>query len=383
MHRIAIFLLVVNVLSISIHAYVGSRILAVLPHASLAAKFVWPVLSALFFVIIATPFVARAAAPSIWTKAVVVVGFSWMGLVFLLLVAGFAGDLSAILLRLAGWTLRQDLSTVSRWIRVVFLVSAPLAAVHGIFQALRPPEIREIEIPVAGLAREWDGVRIAHVTDTHIGPILGRTWTEDLVRRVDSAKPDIVVHTGDLVDGSVGALREAVEPLARLKGREGTFFVTGNHEGYSGIGPWCDQMRAWGWDVLNNEHRILSRQGARLAIAGITDAHERLPTGTPPDIAQALLGVPSDVPVILLAHQPVQALRAQGKGVSLQLSGHTHGGQIWPFNLLVRLQQPMVAGYARVGDVPVFTSRGAGFWGPPMRIGASAEVPILVLRRKD
>jgi hypothetical protein len=119
-----------------------------------------------------------------------------------------------------------------------------------------------------------------------------------------------------------------------------------------------------------------------LAIAGITDAHERLPTGTPPDIAQALLGVPSDVTVILLAHQPVQALRAQGKGVSLQLSGHTHGGQIWPFNVLVRLQQPMVSGYARVGDVPVFTSRGAGFWGPPMRIGASAEVPILVLRRK-
>ena len=381
--RIALFLLVVNLVSISIHAYVGSRILAVLPPASLAAKLVWPALTTLFFLMIATLFVARVAPPSIWSKSVVVAGFTWMGLAFLLLAAGFAGDLSGLLLRFAGWILQQDLSVQSRWIRAAFLVAAPLAAVHGIFQALRPPQIREIEIPVAGLAHEWDGVRIAHVTDTHIGPILGKAWTEDLVRRVDSTKPDIVVHTGDLVDGTVGALRNAVEPLSRLKGREGTFFVTGNHEGYSGIGPWCDQMRAWGWDVLANETRILSRHGARLAIAGITDAHEGgLRHGTAPDVVEALRGVPSDVPVVLLAHQPVQALLAQGKGVSLQLSGHTHGGQIWPFNLLVRLQQPMVSGYARVGDVPVFTSRGAGFWGPPMRIGARAEVPILVLRRK-
>jgi uncharacterized protein len=380
--RIAVFLLVVNVVSISIHAYVGSRILAAMPPASPAPRFVWPVLAGLYFLMVAALFLARTGHPSIWTKSVVAAGFAWMGLAFLLLAAGLAGDLSGALLRLAAWMSGQDLSSISRWIRLGLLACAPLAAVHGIFQALRPPEIREIEIPVAGLAPAWDGVRIAHVTDTHIGPILGRSWTEDLVRRVDSARPDIVVHTGDLVDGSVGALRAEVEPLARLQGREGTFFVTGNHEGYSGIAPWCAQMRSWGWDVLANESRIVSRGGDRLAIAGITDAHEgALRDGTAPDVVRALRGMPADVPVVLLAHQPVQALQAQGMGVSLQLSGHTHGGQIWPFHFLVRLQQPMVAGYARVGDVPVFTSRGAGFWGPPLRIGARAEVPILVLRK--
>lgn len=380
--RIALFLLVVNAVSIAIHAYVGSRLIGVLPGGSLATKAVWSAIPVLFGLMVAAMFLSRTEHPSLATRFVVATGFVWMGLVFLALVGGLAGDLAGLVLRLAGAIFGQDVSRVSRWIRIACLGSVPLAAAYGVFQALRPPAIHEVEIPIAGLPPEWDGVRIAHVTDTHIGPILKKSWVEDLVRRVDSAKPDIVVHTGDLVDGSVGGLRDAVAPLARLKGREGTFFVTGNHEGYSGIRPWCDQMRVWGWDVLANQSRILSRGGAKLAIAGITDANEGgIRTGTAPDIAQALADVPAGVPVVLLAHQPRQAFQANGHGVSLQLSGHTHGGQIWPFQYLVKLQQPVVAGFAMVGDVPVFTSRGAGFWGPPLRIGAPAEVPILVLRR--
>ena len=234
---------------------------------------------------------------------------------------------------------------------------------------------------IPNLPPEFDGYRIAHVTDTHVGRILGRSWTADLARRVDSAAPDLVVHTGDLVDGTVEGMGRAVEPISRMRGKDGTFFVTGNHEAYSGIAPWVRFVQGMGWTVLANRHVLLHRGGAALCLDGITDAHEGgLVGGTAPDARAALSGVPAGMPVLLLAHQPRQALQAQGLGVSLQLSGHTHGGQLWPFHYLVRLQQPMVSGLARIGNVQVFTSRGAGFWGPPLRLFAPPEIPILVLR---
>ncbi|MEN9308754.1 MAG: hypothetical protein RL173_2686 [Fibrobacterota bacterium] len=375
------FLLVVNLVSISLHAYVGSRLASFFVPGSWAARSVWTGTWLLFATLIAGMFLSRAAIPAFPAKAVVVTGFVWMGVLFLLFTASLAGDALGGLARLASLVSGMDASGVVRCIRLALIALVPVAAFYGVWQALRPPAIHEVEVSVPGLAKEWDGARIAHLTDTHIGPILGRDWVEDLVRRVDSAKPDIVVHTGDLVDGSVGRLRSALEPLSRLRGREGTFFVTGNHEGYSGISSWCEQMRLWGWDVLTNESRILSRNGANLALVGITDAHEgAMHGGIAPDVARAVSGLADGAPRILLAHQPLQAFQAQGHGIALQLSGHTHGGQIWPFNFLVRLQQPMVAGFATIGDVRVFTSRGAGFWGPPLRLGAPAEVPILVLR---
>jgi predicted MPP superfamily phosphohydrolase len=191
-----------------------------------------------------------------------------------------------------------------------------------------------------------------------------------------------VVHTGDLVDGTVEGMGPSVEPLSRMHGKDGTFFVTGNHEAYSGIAPWVRFVQDMGWTVLVNRHVILHRDGASLCLAGVTDAHEGgMVGGIAPDPRAALEGVPAGVPIVLLAHQPRQALQAQGLGVSLQLSGHTHGGQLWPFHYLVRLQQPMVSGLARIGDMQVFTSRGAGFWGPPLRLFAPPEIPILVLRR--
>jgi len=379
--RIAVFLLVVNLISISLHAYVGARVASLLPVGSWGVKAVWIATWMLFATLIAGMFLSRASIPALAVKAIVVTGFVWMGVLFLLFTASLLGDAAGLLGKLAGIVSGVDPGQWVRGIRLALLASVPLVALYGIWQALRPPAIHEVEVRVPGLPKQWDGARVAHLTDTHVGPILGRGWVEDLVRRVDSAKPDIVVHTGDLVDGSVKGLRDALEPLSRLRGREGTFFVTGNHEGYSGITSWCEQMRVWGWDVLTNENRILSRDGANLAVVGVTDAHEgAMRGGIAPDVAKAVSNLPGGMPRILLAHQPLQAFQAQGHGISLQLSGHTHGGQIWPFNFLVRLQQPMVAGFATIGDVRVFTSRGAGFWGPPLRVGAPSEVPILILR---
>jgi len=249
----------------------------------------------------------------------------------------------------------------------------------AMFSALSAPELHDVSIRIPNLPAQFEGYRIAHITDTHISQILTASWTRNLVERVNAAKPDLVVHTGDLVDGPVASLEKSVAPFGELVGPK--YFVTGNHEAYSGMPEWTAVMRKLDFRVLDNESVDIVKDGAHMTLAGVTDYNEgRFFPSHESDPAKALAHVPAGVR-ILLAHQPRTALNAQGLGVSLQLSGHTHGGQIWPFHYLVRLQQPMNAGLAMVGKVQVFTSRGAGFWGPPLRLLAPNEVPILVLHR--
>lgn len=301
-------------------------------------------------------------------------GAFWMGLLFLLFTAVLAGEIlgwGAILARLPPGVVRA--------VRVIPVVLALVGSVWAVRNALADPLVHEIEVSVAGLDPAFDGYRLAHVTDTHLGPILGRPWMERLAARIDSARPDLVVHTGDLVDGPVERLADDVEPWGRLRGRDGALFVTGNHDVYSGARSWSAHVASLGVVVLRNSAFVVRRGGANLVVGGIPDLQERgFGTGVP-DPAQAFRDAPEGAR-ILLAHQPVQARDAQGLGVGLQLSGHTHGGQIWPFGFLVRLAQPVISGLGRVGDVPVFVSRGAGFWGPPLRLFSFPEVPILVLR---
>lgn len=301
-------------------------------------------------------------------------GAFWMGLLFLLFTAVLAGEIlgwGAILARLPPGVVRA--------VRVIPVVLALVGSVWAVRNALADPLVHEIEVSVAGLDPAFDGYRLAHVTDTHLGPILGRPWMERLAARIDSARPDLVVHTGDLVDGPVERLADDVEPWGRLRGRDGALFVTGNHDVYSGARSWSAHVASLGVVVLRNSAFVVRRGASNLVVGGIPDLQERgFGTGVP-DPALAFRDVPEGAR-ILLAHQPVQARDAQGLGVGLQLSGHTHGGQIWPFGFLVRLAQPVVSGLGRVGDVPVFVSRGAGFWGPPLRLFSFPEVPILVLR---
>ena len=380
--RIISFLLVVQGLSFLIHWHVGSRTAEVLALSGIGLKALWVVLAILFLSIPAAFAMARSSRFGTFGDALVWIGYAWMGIVFLLLAGTVAADLLGLLANLVGRIFGQDLSNIVRILHAAGLAVGLLGSIAGLKGALSAPEIHEVEIAIPNLPRPFDGYRIAHVTDTHVGRILGRAWTSALARRVDSAAPDLVVHTGDLVDGTVEGMGPAVEPLSRMHGKDGTFFVTGNHEAYSGIAPWVRFVQDMGWTVLANRHVLLHRGGASLCLAGVTDAHEGgMVGGIAPDPRAALAGVPAGIPVVLLAHQPRQALQAQGLGVSLQLSGHTHGGQLWPFHYLVRLQQPMVSGLARIGDVQVFTSRGAGFWGPPLRLFAPPEIPILVLRR--
>jgi predicted MPP superfamily phosphohydrolase len=241
------------------------------------------------------------------------------------------------------------------------------------------PAVRRVEIALARWPRAFDGFRIVQISDIHIGPLLGRGFARALSERVNALAPDLVAVTGDLVDGPVESLREEVAPFAELRGRHGVFFVTGNHDVYSGGEPWVEHVRALGMRPLRNE-RIAIGGDAGFDLAGVDDHRGDWMHGSSEDLGAALAGRDPSRPVVLLAHDPGSFRRASAEGVDLQLSGHTHGGQIWPFNFLVRLAVPWVAGLHRVGSSLLYVSRGSGFWGPPMRLLAPAEITELVLR---
>ena len=269
---------------------------------------------------------------------------------------------------------------------------ALLVTLLGFLNARRTPAVVRVDVPIKGLPAALHGFTLAQISDIHVGPTIKRAYLQRIVDKVNALRADVVAITGDLVDGKVAELAAHVAPLATLRSRHGTFFVTGNHEYYSGAHAWIDELRRLGLTVLMNEHVVLhhgvsvAAQGdsqimAPLVLAGVTDysAHHFDPAHRS-DPHAALEGAPLTAPVrVLLAHQPRSAAAAQAAGFDLQLSGHTHGGQFYPWNLLVRLQQPFTNGLHRLQNLWVYTSRGTGYWGPPKRFGAPSEITHLRL----
>jgi predicted MPP superfamily phosphohydrolase len=246
----------------------------------------------------------------------------------------------------------------------------------GLITARRRPGIVEIKIPVVGLPLALHGFSIAQITDVHVGPTIKRGFVEGIVERTNELKADMIAVTGDLVDGSVQQLSAHTAPLAGLKARHGAYFVTGNHEYYSGERAWTEEIRRLGLRVLKNEHIVLNHDGASLVLAGVTDvsAHHFDPAQRS-DPAEALRGAPSDAGVkVLLAHQPSSAMAAANAGFDVQISGHTHGGQFWPWNLFIHLFQPFSSGLHRLKNLWIYVSRGTGYWGPPNRFGVPSEI---------
>jgi predicted MPP superfamily phosphohydrolase len=379
--KILLFLLLVQTpISLLVHWTVGSRAVFAFALSDAQSRLLWIFLGAMMVAVPAALVLSRGKSIGWPVEFGSWLGYGWMGLVFVLFASCLCGEVLLLLPRLALALAGQDPTPLLRGTRGAALVLGFAGAAWGVRSALASPTLHEIEVRIPGLPTAFDGYRVAHLSDTHISALVGRDWAADLARRVDSASPDLVVHTGDLVDGTVAALGPAAAELLRAKGRDGAIFVTGNHETYSGAGEWVAFVESRGWTVLRNRNVALRRGNSEIRVAGLPDVHEGGPGGVRPDPDRALEGIPAGTPILLLAHQPVQARSVQGRGISLQLSGHTHGGQIWPFNHLVPLQQPLVEGFGRVGDVPVFTTRGAGFWGPPLRLFAPAEVPVLVLR---
>ncbi|MEU2154872.1 metallophosphoesterase [Streptomyces sp. NPDC019396] len=249
---------------------------------------------------------------------------------------------------------------------------------YGTYGVLRGPRVKKVTVPLAKLARGAHGYRIAVVSDIHLGPVLGRAHSQRIVDTINATQPDLVAVVGDLVDGSVADLGRAAEPLAQLRARDGAFFVTGNHEYFSGADAWVDHVRELGLTPLRNDRAEL----AAFDLAGVDDvAGER--EGHGPDFARALGDRDRSRASVLLAHQPVVIHDAVRHGVDLQLSGHTHGGQLWPGNFIAELANPTVAGLERYGDTQLYVSRGAGAWGPPVRVGAPSDITVVELASRQ
>jgi predicted MPP superfamily phosphohydrolase len=317
-------------------------------------------------------------------------GYVWFGLIVYLFLTLLVFEPIRIALR--GWVKRRPPDatepTHQAMDRRIFLartsaVAAGAAAVGlvgvGMATALGPPDLLRVPVRLRRLDPAFNGFRIALVSDIHLGPLAGRGHTERIVAMINETEPDLVAIVGDLVDGTVSELGSAAEPLRDLVSREGAFFVTGNHEYFvDDTAAWLRELERFGVQPLHNANTAIRRGAAAFDLVGVNDV-AGAQHSDPPDFDRALSGVDEARPTILLAHQPVQVEEASARGVDLQLSGHTHGGQMWPFHYIVRAVQPSLAGLSTVEGTQLYVTRGAGFWGPPVRIGAPPDITVLSL----
>jgi len=310
------------------------------------------------------------------------IGDTLLGAAWVMFVWSMLGQLVKVVLLIAG----VEDPTRSRLVAVAVLGSVVVLLMWGYLEAMRIPRVKNVDVVIPRLGPGTDGLRVAVITDTHYGPINRARWSAGVAARVNALGADVVCHVGDIADGTVDVREPQARPLASVEATSFRVYVTGNHEYFSEANGWLDYMESIGWAVLHNQHVIVERGGDRLVVAGVDDAtaHAAGVRGHGANLEAALAEADRTLPVLLLAHQPKQVADAMRAGVDLQISGHTHGGQIWPFNLLVRLEQPVVHGLSRHGDrTQLYTSRGTGFWGPPFRVFAPSEITVLTLRRPD
>ncbi|HWE29902.1 MAG TPA: metallophosphoesterase [Polyangia bacterium] len=304
--------------------------------------------------------------------------FIWMGMLIILPMVLVGADLIRAALHFGGGI--DDPERRLLFKRALGAAAATVAAGLGalaIREGTREPKVHEVEVTLDKLPRALDGFTIVQLTDVHVGPTIGHDFLQDVVARTNELQADVIAITGDLVDGSVAELQRAIAPIAGLRAKKGVYFVTGNHEYYAGVDEWLAHLRTLDVRVLRNE-RVALADG--LDLAGIDDLSGKNVPGHGPDLPRALAGRDDKRALVLLAHQPRVITTAAAHGVGLQLSGHTHGGQIWPWNFAVYLQQPFVAGLAKHKGTQIYVSRGTGYWGPPMRLGAPSEITRIRLR---
>ncbi len=365
------------------HVYVGARLIPdlLLGREGDAAAILFLVLSC---VLIPMGMLARSSVNPPWGDRIAWVGLLAMGLFSSLFVLTVLRDALLLILWLGNlaagaslpWT---ELRRASAWTVIVLALAGTLA---GFYNARRRARVVDVDVPIAGLPQDLDGFTIVQISDIHVGPTIKRRYVQAIVDAVNEQLPDMIAITGDVVDGSVEQLADQSRPLGELRAPFGVYLVTGNHEYYSGAAPWIAEFRRLGLRVLLNEHAVIHPSGLPVVVAGVTDysagAYDPHQRSNP---SAALAGAPADAAVrILLAHQPRSAPAAEPAGYTLQLSGHTHGGQFFPWGFFVRFQQPFTAGLHRLGKMWVYTSRGTGYWGPPKRLWAPSEITRLRLR---
>ena len=251
----------------------------------------------------------------------------------------------------------------------------------GYWQGSGDPNINHQIIRLPNLPKEFVGFKIAQISDLHIGTMIGPDYIESVIRATNAIGADIIALTGDIADGSLSSIKNDVQLLKALKAKEGVLYITGNHEYFWGVEDWLQVFKENGARTLLNEHIVLTRETSKLVIAGVTDfeSAKRHPTHVS-DPKAALLGAPEGVPKILLAHQPKSYKAAQEAGFDLQLSGHTHGGQFFPWSIFVALAHPYYRGLNKFENMWIYTSTGTGFWGPPLRFSVPKEIALIELR---
>lgn len=387
------FMIVAVVVIALMHFYIWKRLIRDTGAAARARRLLSVILITLSVLLIATLFLPwltgqMASAWYAWP------GYVWLGLAFYLCLCLLVLEPVRMMLQRRR-NKKPSESPVEGPVasatvnRRVFLartsaVAAGAASVglvgFGAANALGPPNLLQVPIHLRRLDPSFNDFRIAVVSDIHLGPLLGRSHTERIVEMINETDADLVAIVGDLVDGTVGELGHAAEPLQDLVSREGTFFVTGNHEYFvDDTVSWLRELERLGVQTLRNENTAIRRGSAAFNLAGVNDIAGKRYSDTP-DFDRALDGTDPSRPTVLLAHQPVMVTEAAARRVDLQLSGHTHGGQMWPFHYLVDAAQPALAGLSTVDATQLYVTRGAGFWGPPVRIGAPPDITVLTLR---
>jgi predicted MPP superfamily phosphohydrolase len=363
----------VLLLSLLLHLYIGIRLVPVLPLAAGVALSALLLASAL---LVPMAMLARRLLRPPLADRLTWAGMLCMGLFSSLLVLTLARELVLLVAAIGG----LDAPALGFRTAAAVPVLAIAFTLIGLVNARRTARVVHVTVPIANLPPALHGFRIVQISDIHVGPTIKRDYVEAIVARVNALEPDVVAITGDLVDGSVAELAAHVAPLAGLRARHGSFFVTGNHEYYSGVHGWVRELQRLGIRVLHNEHVVLEHEGAPLVLAGVPDyGGHHFDRAHRSDPAAALAGAPAGAPRVLLAHQPRTAAAAAQAGFDLQLSGHTHGGQFLPWTFFVPLQQPYTAGLHQLGRLWVYVSRGTGYWGPPKRLGAPSEISALRL----
>lgn len=356
-------------------SYMALRSMALCPPMGRHPAWVWGFFGVFTLLLFLAPILQRVpglglhVAPLFWMAHIL---FSLVSIYLFFLVLA---DIVQALLRLGGWR-------IGPWAVGCALVLTLVACTWGAVTALRPVQLRSVEIPITGLPQELDGFRIIQISDLHLGPLVRQAQVDHVVHQSNAQSPDLIAITGDLVDGEADGVRPLAERMRILSARHGVFFVTGNHEYYSGVKRWLKVIRSMGWKVLENECQVLQHGNARLAVAGMPDPASRsIPGHKGPDLQRSLTDAPMQVPRILLYHPPTGTKAAAQAGIALQLSGHTHGGQYFPWSIIVSAIFNHPRGLSREGNLWVYTSTGTGFWGPPNRLLVPPELTLITLKR--
>jgi hypothetical protein len=389
---IVFFLIAMGILTLG-YTYMGMRLIE---PAQLPAPWNWIAWGLVIIFLVIPPltmYFQMKRVDNDWAHILMWVGYISMGFFSFLFTVVVIRDVAGLVFFTGGKMIGNGAAsgTVMDPERRLFLMRAlsmgivALAAAMtgiGFFEARKRPGIVTVDVPLWNLPAEFEGFRIVQITDIHAGLTVGRPFITTVAEQVTALTPDMIVFTGDFADGSVSHLHHVVEPMAAMSAPHGKFFITGNHEYYSGVVSWLGEARLLGFTTLVNEHAVIEKNGKRMLLAGVTDIsggafspeHRSSPV-------QAIAGAPECDIKILLAHQPRSLYEAAPLGFDLQLSGHTHGGQFIPWNLAASIGQPFLSGLHKFKNTIIYVSRGTGYWGPPIRLGSRSEITVLRLTR--